>query len=196
MNFFSPKNRTDVSPQHIRGFTLIELLVVIAIISILAAMLLPTLHKVKRRAYRTVCINNLKQFGLALSLYAGDYDGNLPNRQGNIAAPQEPDPDHLGIWLYDAVNDAPNFRIAPGYISYEGLKKLSCPTDIKGRIYPTWSFSASNALAYTYLYLARRYTDTFPGNSPGPIKLSGAPCTEAMMADWVMYDHKSDRWKW
>lgn len=82
------------------GFTLLELLVVMAIMAILAALLLPVLNRAGARAQRTRCLSNLRQWGFAAHLYAGDNGGFLPHPddrrrdRGVFESPANPEHDY------------------------------------------------------------------------------------------------------
>jgi prepilin-type N-terminal cleavage/methylation domain-containing protein len=110
------------------GFTLIELLVVIAIIAILAALLLPALSKARDKAIRILCTSNLKQWGVAVTMYAGD------NRE---AFPANPSSDGANgfAWMAKGLNTNfyPQYLYPnrPGAATTRRDKKdvLYCPTD-------------------------------------------------------------------
>ena len=73
-------------PGARNGFTLIELSVVIAIIALLAALLLPALSRAKESAHSIQCLNQMRQIGLAVRLYADGDDDEFPRSRHSAFA--------------------------------------------------------------------------------------------------------------
>jgi len=72
------------------AFSLIELLVVIGIIGILASLLMPAFSRAKGKANDVKCISNLRQIGIALSIYADENQGRLPFAEREPTSPVNP----------------------------------------------------------------------------------------------------------
>jgi prepilin-type N-terminal cleavage/methylation domain-containing protein len=81
--------RRSFKPTGRRGFTIVELIVVIGIVAVLAAILFPVFAQAREKAQQERCARNLYQVGMALQLYARDFDGKLPPRHNDLA-PVEP----------------------------------------------------------------------------------------------------------
>jgi len=113
------------------GFTLIELLVVIAILALLIGILLPALSQARHQARRTACAANLRQVGMAIHLYAEDFDGSIPfgpagrpvtgsnfyTVTGNVTSLlslEDGDPVGLGLLLKEYLAHQPMVLFCPG----------------------------------------------------------------------------------
>jgi prepilin-type N-terminal cleavage/methylation domain-containing protein/prepilin-type processing-associated H-X9-DG protein len=98
------------------AFTLIELMVVIAIIVILASLLLPALHKAKKKAERMNCFSNNRQWGLAIQYYTADHNDSLP-RDGMGQNGLFPGNLWNGIQTGHPNDPAAWFNVLPGYVN-------------------------------------------------------------------------------
>jgi len=159
------------------GFTLIELLVTIAIIAILAAILFPVFARARENARRSSCMNNLKQFGLAVMQYTQDYDETYPYAN---------DYSHGGQWAtsmifwseilkpYHKSNQifycpsspySPSRNPWPIYGNYAANRRILLLSD-SGK--PPLSLAAVAAPAQTYLFFDAGTYSIDPANVTGP----------------------------
>lgn len=120
-----------------KGFTLIELLVTLAIVAILASLLLPSLSKARAQAGTTRCLNNIRQLGLGMKLYAdSDPRGNLP---GMITPAFGLSPGSWANVLKPHLGDVESIKI--------------CPSDTQAPVRRRWQNSS---------YVLNEYTSTDP----------------------------------
>jgi len=144
------------------GFTLLELLVVISIIALLLAILFPGLRKAKEHARRVACQNNLHQGLVAGNMYAGDFDGFLP--EGNIID-----------------------KSAPGYSkSWDSADLLTMINYQTMRAFGAYGLTEEHATCET----ARKYFEsTDDWLSPLP---ATRPLVETAYVGWIYWGNRGD----
>jgi prepilin-type N-terminal cleavage/methylation domain-containing protein len=165
---------SDSNLRRARGFTLIELLVVIAIIAILAAILFPVFAQAKEASKKVTCVSNMRQLGVAWTMYANDYDDTVTpawfaNGGGGDMAVSGPWPVQFnqGYIKSKRFLICPSFKDAPGSSS----------------VFTGYNYYRDTTYGYNAVYM-----NPAPGCGDGPdsgaaaTDRNGTPCIRSTMA--------------
>ena len=162
-------------------FTLIELLVVIAIIAILAAMLLPALSSAREAARSSSCISNLKQLGVAYSMYHNDNAGYFCYNTNTSFDSKPANPlwgyaefngGYLGAYLPTGETKSPTGQVCIGGYSWNASKGLFASQFMCPSAEPH-DRTGSYGYRYAQNYELDRYSKTSAGTEVPKINVAG-----------------------
>ncbi len=180
------------------GFTLIELLVVIAIIAVLASLLLPTLAKSKQTAQRITCASQLRQLGLANTLYLDENNQRFPTHQDGpvlsyYAWAGKKGTEYLEesrfINPYITINRKVNLQDNEGV-----FRVFRCPSD-RGALPGRWAMTRKPTLFDTF---GCSYFYNSGGNENGERGLHGKRSSQIVFPSQVIvaHDYAFGMWGW
>jgi len=190
----------DLNRPSRRAFTLIELLVVLAIISVLLSILLPSLHAVKARAFRTGCMHNLKQIGLGMTMYLDGNDNIWPCAEDPVSTSP-----FYWLWMGRGWRSFVKPYLG-GAIDVNNPSVLLCPED---RTDPTAYESTSYAYSMAFYHSPDQIDamsdkgDTYSNPRPSIRQRSGDvanPSAKILIGEWssnhLSIDQEQGWWNW
>jgi prepilin-type N-terminal cleavage/methylation domain-containing protein len=153
--------------RSFEAFTLIELLVVIAIIALLAAIAFPAFARARLSAYSSPCLSNLRQIGMAVNLYAMDWDEKVPD--GEVGEKGYGPQADAGPEFVDQVR---------AYVPTPEI--FHCPADT-GQIFSETTYAPVSGLPTRFTGVGTSYGYLFEGSYPNAFSLSAilAPAATA-----------------